>query len=235
MERRTFVAGLAALAALPAGLPARAATQERAVDGFHAIDVAVPSHVTVLQSATEGIAITADEDVIPKIVTVVESGVLRIRFRDDRAVRSEIPIRIAVRAHSLDSLATAGAVTLEVPRLEGERLDVRMSGSGRAILPDLRLERLSMRSSGHGHALAIGRVDAFDLVVQGAGEINAVRLDAQRASVRIAGSAQVVAWVREALEVHIAGTGAVRFFGDPKVQSHVAGSGRVERVGAAPP
>lgn len=235
MERRTFVAGLAALAALPAGLSVRAATDERAVGGFHSIDVAVPSHVTVLQSATEGIAITADEEVIPRIVTAVESGVLRIRFLDDRLVRSKIPIRIAVRARSLDSLVTAGAVTVEVPRLEGERLDVRMSGSGRAILPDLHLERLSMRSSGHGHALAIGRVDAFDLVVQGAGEINAVRLDAKRASVRIAGSAQVVAWVREALEVHIAGTGAVRFFGDPRVQSHIAGSGRVERVGAAPP
>ena len=235
MERRALLAGLAALAALPAALRAQAETQERALGGFHAIDVAVPSRVTVLLSATEGIAITADEDVIPRIVTAVESGVLRIRFRDERAVRSTIPIRIAVRARSLDSLVTAGAVTLEVPRLEGQRLDVRMSGSGRAILPDLRLERLSLRSSGHGHALAIGRVDALDLVVQGAGEINAVRLDAKRASVRIAGSAQVVAWVREALEVRIAGTGAVRFFGDPQVQSHVAGSGRVERVGAAPP
>ena len=213
----------------------RAATEERAVSGFHAIAISVPGRVTAVQDGSEKATVSADDNVLPKLETVVDSGVLRIRFARDVEVRPRTPIAITVHVRTLDSIATAGRVSVEVPRLEGERLDARLAGSGRIVLPDLRLRSLSIHASGHAHGLAIGRVDTFDLGMAGAGEINAARLDAKRVSANIAGSASVVAWVRDRLEARITGSGTVRYFGDPAVRSHVAGSGRVERIGAAPP
>ncbi|HUI99824.1 MAG TPA: head GIN domain-containing protein [Usitatibacter sp.] len=213
----------------------RAATEERGVSGFHAIAVSVPGRVTAIQGASEGATLTADDNVLPKIVTVVDAGVLRIRFPHGVDVRPRTPIANTVHGRSLDSFETAGAVTVEVPRLEGKRLDARLAGSGRIVLPELRLGTLSIRSSGHAHGLAIGRVDRFELGMAGSGEMNAARLDAASASVHIAGSATAVVWVRERLEAGITGSGSVRYFGDPGVRSRVAGSGRVRRMGASPP
>jgi hypothetical protein len=136
---------------------------------------------------------------------------------------------------ALDSVVTAGAVTVEVPRLAGESLAVKLAGSGRIVLPDVKLHRLSIDTSGHAHGLAIGRVDALEVGMAGEGEMNAVRLDAGSASVKIAGSAKVVVWARDRLDASISGSGSVTYFGDPRVDSHVSGSGRVQRAGAAPP
>lgn len=226
---------LAAIAALLAALPATAATEQRSVSGFHALAVSVPAHVTVMQGAAEDVALTADDDVIAKIETVVEAGVLRIRFPRGIHPHPTRPIAITVHVRSLDSVATAGAVTVEIPRIEGERLAVKLAGSGRIVLPDVKLAALSIGTSGHAHGLAIGRADALDVHMAGEGEMNAVRLDARRADVRIAGSAKVVVWVRERLDAAITGSGSVAYFGDPAVQSHVNGSGWVRRTAAAPP
>jgi len=226
---------LAAIAALLAALPAAAATRDRPVSGFHALTVSVPAHVTVVQGDAEGATLTADDDVLAKVETVVDGGVLRIRFPKNVEVRPVTPIRITVRVRSLDSVATAGAVTVEAPRLEGQSLAVKLAGSGRIVLPDVRLGELSIDTSGHAHGLAIGRVDALEVGMAGEGEMNAVRLDAKRATVRIAGSAKVVVWVRDRLDASISGAGSITYFGDPRVESHVSGSGRVQRTGAAPP
>lgn len=226
---------LAVIAALLAALPAAAATRDRPVSGFHALTVSVPAHVTVVQGDAEGATLTADDDVLAKVETVVDGGVLRIRFPKNVEVRPVTPIRITVRVRSLDSVATAGAVTVEAPRLEGQSLAVKLAGSGRIVLPDVRLGELSIDTSGHAHGLAIGRVDALEVGMAGEGEMNAVRLDAKRATVRIAGSAKVVVWVRDRLDASISGAGSITYFGDPRVESHVSGSGRVQRTGAAPP
>lgn len=226
---------VAAIAALLAALPAAAATEQRSVSGFHALAVSVPARVTVLQGDAEGMTLTADHDVLAKIETVVGDGVLRIRFPRDVHPHPKNPIAITLHVRSLDSVATAGAVTVEIPRIEGERLAVKLAGSGRIVLPDVKLAELSIGTSGHAHGLAIGRADALDIDMAGAGEMNAVRLDAARADVRIAGSAKVVVWVRERLDAAITGSGAVAYFGDPAVRSHVNGSGWVRRTAAAPP
>ncbi len=224
-----------ALAKAALGGSGRAATEERTVSGFHAIAVSVPCRVTAIQDGSESATLTADDNVLPKLETAVDAGVLRIRFPRNVEVRPRTPIAITVHVRSLDSIATAGAVTVEVPRLEGARLDVRLAGSARIVLPGLRLEALSLHTRGHAHGLAIGRVDAFGLDMAGGGEMNAARLEAKRASARIEGSATAVVWVRDRLDARITGSGSVRYFGDPAVRSRIAGSGRVKRIGASPP
>lgn len=241
----------AALLALPAvGWPAHAlafpgfgtlqgsghaATERRAVSGFRGVSVSLPAHVVILQGEEEDVSVTADDNVLPKLLTDVSEGMLRLRLPESVSVRTRTPIEITVHARSIERIAIAGAATVEAPRLEGERLRVNVSGSTRLVLPGLAFRSLSIHSSGHTHALAIGRVDALDLDIDGAGEINAVRLDAKRADISISGSAKVVAWVRDALRVRVSGSGLVSYFGDPAVEKSISGSAVVERMGSQPP
>ena len=232
------------LCALAVGLPCaaetvrgsgHAATEERTVSGVTGIAASVPGRIEVLQADREAASVTADDNVLPRIETFVDRGVRHIRFARGSDVRPRTPIRIVVHLRSIDLITLAGAVTLEAPRLTADRLSVRLAGAGQAVLPEIAARELSLHTSGHCHAMVAGRVDAFELHMAGAGEVNAARLEARRASVLIAGSAATALWVRDRLEAGVTGSGAVRYFGDPAVEKRVQGSGRVERLGAAPP
>jgi hypothetical protein len=212
-----------------------AAHEERAVAGFRGIAVSVPAHVEVLQGDREGLAITADDNVMARIEATVERGVLRIRFPRGLQVRTRTPIELTVHARAIDSLSLAGAVRLEAQRVKAGDLVARVSGSGQLVLPDLDARSLSIHASGHCHAMASGRVESFQLEIAGAGEINAARLEERRARVRISGSAQAVVWVHDTLSASVTGSGAVHYFGDASVEKRVTGSGRVARLGPAPP
>lgn len=212
-----------------------AAHEDRAVAGFHGLAVSIPAHVEVVQGDREGLDITADDNVMPRIETTVERGVLRIRFPRDLQVRTRTPIELTVHARDIDSIAAAGAVRLEAQRLHAGNLVAHLAGSPQLTLPDLAARSLSIQATGHCHAMSSGRVESFDLAVAGSGEINAARLEAQDAKVRITGSAQAVLWVHGKLSVSVTGSGAVHYFGDATAEKRLMGSGRVERLGAAPP
>lgn len=232
------------LFALPAALPCSAetlvgsghpATTRREVTGFAGLSVSVPARVELVQGADEGVSVTADDNVLPRVRTFVDHGVLRVRFPSGLSVRPRTPIAVTVHARSIGSIVLAGSAHLTAPRLETDRLAVELAGSAAITLPQVAARRLSIHTSGHCHAMAAGRVGRFELHMAGAGEVNAARLEAARARVRIAGSAQVALWARERLEVGITGSAAVRYFGDPVVQKTLTGSGLVERLGASPP
>jgi hypothetical protein len=246
MSRTALAAAILGIAAFIAAAPVlarervtgsgHAATEERAVAGFHGLAVSVPSEVELRQGDAEGITLTADDNVLARIRTFVDAqGVLEVRFPRDLDVRPRTPIRVVVRAKTVDSIALAGRVRLESPRLRASRLKGDLAGDSAMTLPDFGSDSLVLHTSGHSHVMAAGRADALELDIAGSGEANLARLESRRAAVRIAGSAQVAAWVRERLVVRITGSGAVRYFGDAHVAKRIAGSGRVERLGAAPP
>src|SRR5512134_2901644 len=64
----------------------RAITQQREVSGFKGIALSVPGRLEIVQGAAEGVTLTADDNLVPEIETVVERGVLHIRFRENRGV-----------------------------------------------------------------------------------------------------------------------------------------------------
>lgn len=213
----------------------RAASEERTVSGFTALAVTIPAQVELVQGEAEGATVTADDNVVRAVRTVVRAGALHVDFPPGLVVHPRTPIRLVVRARTIDSISLAGAARIEAARLASDRLSVDLSGTAQAVLPELAAQRLSLHTSGHCHAMAAGSVEALELRMSGSGEVNAARLEAARASVRISGSAQVALWVHEALDASVAGSGSVHYFGDPAIERRVVGSGRLERLGASPP
>lgn len=212
----TFALATAAAGALAATLTAsgRAVTEDRAVAGFTGIALSLPGRVEVVQGATEGIRITADDNVLPEIESVVEGGTLKLRFSKRFTSVNNARIRVIVNAKAITSLAVAGSGDIHAPALTAKRLSVNVAGSG-----DVRLA---------------GRAEALDVSIAGSGDLDAGKLETQRASVSVAGSGDAVVWAREGLKVNIVGSGDIRYYGDPTIQRSVVGSGSVRRLGAAP-
>jgi hypothetical protein len=209
-------AAFAASAALAATLvgSGRSATEERAVAGFSGIVLSLPARVDVIQGAGEGVRITADDNVLPEIESVVERGILKLRLRHRLDSIRNAKVFVRVSAKRLESLSVAGSGEIHAPALEARRLAVAIAGSG-----DVRLA---------------GRAEALEVNISGSGSVAASKLDTQRAKVSIAGSGDAVVWARAALAGNVAGSGDIRYYGDPAVEKSIVGSGTVRRVGAAP-
>ena len=233
----------AALVLLAAATPAAAiligsghpATEERNVSGYHGIGLSAPADVEIVQGAAEGATVTADDNVVGKVETSVEDGILKIRLRDDDSLTLHTKIRVVVRAKSMDHIAVSGSGDVRAATLDTPRLKVAISGSGDVALPALATRALAAHVSGSGDLSAAGRAESFEAHMAGSGDVKAAHLETQSADLHIAGSSDVAIWVKKSLDVSVAGSGDVRYYGDPDVRRSVAGSGNVKRLGASPP
>ena len=192
----------------------RAVTQAREAKAFNAVSLAIPGKMEIVQGDREGITITADDNVMAEIETVVERDSLRIRFRKGLNVNTRTPIRVTVHARTMEAISIAG--------------------SGDVLAPSITARQLSVRISGSGDVLLGGKADSLDVRISGSGNVKAGKFETQRAHVSIAGSGDATLWARESLEVTVAGSGDVRYYGDPTVARKIAGSGSVRRAGASP-
>lgn len=219
LSAATALAGLCLAASVAWGAgtitgSGRALTQQRAAAGFTGVGLSLPGKLEIVQGDTEGVTVTADDNVVSDIETVVEKGVLQIRFRTGIRSVTSTRIRIVVNARTLESIAVAGSGDVLAPALQARDLSVSIAGSG-----DVKVG---------------GRAESLQVRISGSGDVDARKLDAQRAKVRVAGSGDATVWARQSLEVSVAGSGDVRYYGDPSVTKKVAGSGSVRRSGASP-
>ena len=218
MKRSPILLAVLAAAILALPVPAaqvqgsgRPETQQRAAHDIFGVAVSVPAEVVVTQGKAEGLKITADDNLMPHIETVVEGGLLRIRPHDNASFTARTPIRVEVTARAPQVLAVSGSARIAAKSLVLGRIEAKVSGSGRIEVS--------------------GATPNFTAHIAGAGEVDAARLVAEDGSVAISGSGRIRLSAQRSISATVSGSGDIGYYGDPKVEEHVAGSGRVHRLG----
>lgn len=211
-----------------------AATETRSVGDFQAIGLSGAMSLEVRQTGRTSVTVTADDNVLPLIETVVEDGragrTLQIRTRRGESYRARQPVKVVVEVAALSSLALAGSGDAVVEPLKTPRLALGLSGSGEVRLTGLETESLDVRLAGSTGVQASGRAKGVKLSVAGSGTAKLAELVADEVSVSIAGSGDVAVHADKSLAVKIAGSGDVRYRGAAtEVSKKVAGSGEVRR------
>jgi hypothetical protein len=228
-----FVIPLALLTAAAIGVHA-AERQTRPVSGFHGIGLAAPLKLALVQGDTESLALEGDEAALAKLETVVENGILMIRWREKFRFGSTPKIRAFVTAKTIESLRISGSGDIATPALRSNALKLSISGSGDIRIGTLAATSLDVAVSGSGDVTVGGKADRISAGISGSGDVKAGKLEAREARISIAGSGDVTLWAKESLTVKIAGAGDVRYYGDPSLSKSVSGVGSVRRVGLAP-
>lgn len=236
--RRRYLLAAAALLSAPAWAltrgSGRRATENRDVSGFEAVAVAGDIELVLRQGEKEAVAISADDNVLPLIETVVEPGrhgrTLYIRLRRGESVFMSGPIKAAVDVLQLKGLALAGSGSATVGALQTPRLELSVAGSGDVRLAELRTESLQLRVSGSSDVTAAGSAREFSLRIAGSGDVDAAALVSEEVTVSIAGSGDAKVTANKALKVSIAGSGDVSYGGSvTEVRRSIAGSGSLKR------
>lgn len=209
-------------------------TESRSVAGFEGVALETSFTVRVRQSGREGLTLTADDNLLPLIESVVESRggrpTLVLRWKRHTSIRHDSDIVATVDAITVKGLATSGSGTVEAESVQGETLSLAVAGSG-----DIRVRRVEVASlqasvAGSGDIVAAGSAATLKLSIAGSGDVDTSGVEAEEVKVSIAGSGDAKVTANTALSVSIAGSGDVRYGGRVNaVKTSIVGSGDVTR------
>ena len=208
-------------------------TESRDVSGFTGIALSLDGSVEIKQGGTEGVSIETDDNILPLVETIVESGTLKIRQKSGSSI-STSNMKIVVNAKTLDRINISGAGEIHAETFKAAQLKAAISGSGDITIKSLETDALTVSIAGSGDFEAGGRAASMRASIAGSGEIKAGNLDTRSGDVSIAGSGDATVWTRDTLKVSIAGSGDVKYYGAAQLQKSVLGSGSVKSLGAAP-
>ena len=215
-------------------------SETRPVSGFDRVSVKYYGDVVLEQDDAEGLVIEADEELLPRIKSEVQDGLLTIGFDvqwwewltewmkwttvGDKKIRYKINMR------QVCGIALSGSVNLQAEQIKSEDCAISISGSGKVQIGQFDGIKLANTISGSGIIELAGSAQRHTLHVSGSGTIKAVDFTTQDADIHISGSAKAVVKVAQTLSVHISGSGDVQYLGQPQVHQHISGVGRVRQL-----
>ncbi len=189
-----------------------ARSEVRVVDPFHSIALNGLSDVRVTVGGEQTVRVNCDDNLIAKLETRVENGVLSIQFE-----KGDYRFRVDPR------------VEISVPALD----DLHVSGSGNAEITGVVGDKLGLGIAGSGDITAHGTVDELCVAISGSGDMDLYGLAARRVTASIAGSGDIEVSASETLQATISGSGDIRYRGAPTVEKHIAGSGSCTEPGSS--
>jgi hypothetical protein len=206
---------LTAACAAPAAVPARVVigsgavvTESRPVAaGFDRVVLSGVGTVDLRVGESESLAVRADENVLPHLVS-------RVRGRD-----LELAVEPGIALEPLGGVT----YTVTVPHLSAVSVD----GAGRVRATGLAGDALRVRVAGAGSVVVDGHVDAQDVVITGVGRYDAGALRSRAAVVTVQGAGWALVDASEQLRARIDGAGSVQYRGDPRVEREINGIGVV--------
>lgn len=208
--------------------------QDRHLSGFHAISVEGPFDVVITQGATESVKVEAPSDMIGRILTEVNDGVLKIYNKHETfnwSWGSHKKIMVYVTAKDLNSINVSGSG--DVAFKEGIRtnaLKLRVSGSG-DVIGRLEVKTLESSVSGSGDVKLAGRADDSAIRISGSGDFDARSLITVNTAVHLSGSGDAEVNASNKIDASVSGSGDIHYSGAAKnVSSSKSGSGDISRM-----
>jgi hypothetical protein len=222
--------------------------------GGERLVVALGADVRYVQGSASKVVVTGPGDLIDDII--VDGGVLRHQ-RDWRWhwgwgdwSRSRT-IVITVTAPRISDAGVSGSGQLALGRLNQDRLDLHVSGSGAATASgDIRSLDVSISGSGSarfvqvnaadmdaqisgsGWIAATGSADALHLGISGSGSAKLDGLAVQDAVAGLSGSGSATIAPKRSADLHVSGSGSIRLAtSPPQLTTHRSGSGSIIRPG----
>lgn len=206
------------------------ATEARQVGEFDAISMSGSMNLSVRQGSKEAVSITADDNLLPLIETVVEGRTLQVRFKKGEWINTRTSIKVQVEVVKLQGVSSSGAGDIQIDGLKTPLLKLSIAGSGDARLNSLSTETLEVRVAGSGDVRGSGTARQLKLSIAGSGDVVLTDLVADDVTVSIAGSGDAQVTANKSLTATVAGSGDVQYRGTATaIRTSVMGSGTISK------
>lgn len=206
-------------------------SEDREIGDFSQVSLEGFGELVITQGDQAALTITAEDNVIDKIITEVRGDTLVITFEKDFRVAPTKKIRFELVVTELEDLTLSGAGDIFIDALESTQLDVTISGAGNLEIDHLEAKTVSIELAGAGDVEISGEVVDQTISLSGAGNYDAGDLQSQTAVVEISGFGNSTLWVEDALDITMDGAGKLEYYGQPVVSQHINGAGSIESLG----
>ena len=209
-------------------------TELRPVEGFETVVLNGAGKLVITQGTGEKLLIEAEDNILPKIVTSVENGVLTLGFETNIREDQVIPTKEMVyylNIVELNGLTINGAATLETNDLVLQGLTLKINGTGKFNLNEIQATRLEVSIDGGADVTVSGLGGDQIIVINGAGQYNAENFQTSSTAITMNGLGDATVWAEDDLMISINGAGGVNYYGDPHVTQNISGVGNVKSLG----
>ena len=183
------------------------ATQSRQVSGFTSVELTGVGELSIDQTGTESLTVSAEDNLLPLLTSRVEGDTLILGKKPNTRIVTSKPITYTLTMKDITGLAVSGSGTINAPKLTTAALRIEISGSGVIT--------------------AAGNVDDQSLEISGSGRYLADGLTSKTTTAEISGSGTGNVVASNALDVKISGSGTLTYSGNPQVSQTVSGSGKL--------
>ena len=210
-------------------------TSDRHLSGFNAIDLAGPFDVYIKQGSTESVNVDAPHDVIDRVITEVNNGILKIYTRHDtwnwgNWWGNHKKIIVYVEVKDINSINISGSGDIYFKEgITANSLKLRISGSG-DILGKVNVKMLDSSISGSGDMKLWGKAEESTVRIVGSGDFTAHDLVTISTNVHLTGSGDARINASEKIAATVNGSGDVHYSGAARnISSSKSGSGDISR------
>jgi hypothetical protein len=208
----------------------KSVTEDRPIKDVTEMVVSGNSKVELVRGNVPRLRVTADDNILPFLVTNSTNGKLTFQIKPGVSIQSVTPISYTVTLPHLEKLTVSGTGIVQAAELAGDALAVNLTGAGNATLKNIDCKSLTLTLSGAGNSKLTGSVEKAVVRLSGAGEIDALGLKATAVDTNISGAGTAKVWATDSLKVKVSGAGTVEYKGDPRIEQKISGAGSVKSL-----
>ena len=203
------------------------------VGSFNELELAGAYDVDVKTGPTASVSARGPEKLIERLVVEVKGNKLLIHPRKDRGWfnrgwNSHGKVELTVVVPALQAATLAGSGVIAIDKVQGDRFDGQIAGSGDLKLGAVDVGLLKIGIAGSGDANAgNGKARNAEYEIAGSGGVDGGGVAVEDLKISIAGSGDVKANATKTADVDIMGSGDVDLTGGAKCSVSKAGSGDV--------
>jgi len=194
---------------------------------FNGIDVSSGIDLYIRMGDTEEVKIVADDDIIEKIITEVEGGVLKIYVKQNNWFnwsgnekrKAYVTVKELKKVH-----ASAGSDVKSENTLKGDDLEVSAS-SGSDLTLDVFYKNLKVDTSSGSDANLSGKAKYLTASSSSGSDLDARNLESVICKVSVSSGSDATVNVSEELEASASSGGDIDYYGNPSVKNIDESSG----------
>jgi hypothetical protein len=203
-------------------------------NGIRAIDLSGPIDMTLRQGAVPSLVVRGEQRLLGNVATTTgNDGTLHIRTTGMLLFHRQ-PLQVTLVLPSIEDVAVRGSGDSTVNGFSGERIEVRLNGSGNlkfngrfkqvkaSIHGSGELEmnggssdKVEVAVVGSGKLTVVGSCKQFKAEQTGSGDISARHLSADEVSLQLTGSGDASVTALKAATISLRGSGDVVVYGGP--------------------
>jgi len=204
-------------------------SEDRKVGDFSRIDISSDFKVILKQDSSMSLKITADDNLLRYIKTVVRGNMLHIYTKKNICDAGPMTIYLGVR--NLDEIKASGAVEIVSDgKINVQDMNFNFSGNTKLTM-DLNAAKVTTGISGEADINLKGQASSHDVSISGDGTISALDFVVGDYDIETSGAGHCEINVLKSLAVHSSGSSEVKYRGNPSnVTNDKSGASSVEKI-----